>query len=934
MKYAYKEIDGSEISESHFTYNGFGARTSETAQYDSSLTKTTTWTFDGSGNRLTQTHGDTTFTYTHDGLGRIKTIDKGENEIVYYAYIGKNTQSIDYTLANTSQSFDYDAVGRILRCQSTDPDSLPILDFIYTYDNVENRDSVKYNHLTTPVWDKYYYDTLNRLWKAEYGQSSGFSRMVDDGRLTIDDLVLFASAWLETTDYTDFTDFFATEKAEIHKGKNIGVHSRPSVVKEYSAAEIAQIKRRILSILRNVDDPHIAKLVDSITSVTPVAYNPDAALFTLVELGDEVPANYRGETCRDEDGNIIAQIIWDDQDRMVLFAMYPDSGGTILITTGYDTEGNVTSNTLISFDGNGNTLETIDLLAQQQWEAQMAAPTNYELNTMNFSSLEAESWELDAYTMMSSTPGSPTAASETFAYDHLGNRYQHTDKNGFASTYTHNPVNQYESLFVDYGFFSFWFENFVSYDNNGNLQYDADGYSYSYDYRNKLTEIEEVVQFKYDALGRRFYKKDLTTNTETYYFFDDSNRIIAQYVEPQSGTAELDRLFVYGNGLHEVLAMFLPEDEGSQSDVELLYGFFETWLADPNDGRYDDAYDYVDDGFIDLKDWAVMVDREWNLGTPHETQWYYLHDAQGSVMGLVGGRLNRPEDREFYTYDVYGTPSRTSAVGNPFMFHAKFVACASPLIYSRYYRDYKPDLGSWLQFEKLGVIPDDPMALNQFSPHNQYKDGANLYQMLHQNPTNNTDQWGLTSESDKTCCKIKTSTTSYVGAFGTVVPYTQTSCTQETISNTQGASPGQACRCHYKNQPNVEVYNWHEGECKWCDVYYSRTPDFLGFGTRTRGISHALVNVKCEKGKSWSVQVFPREVGLIAFWPHKVEIGVGDYIEQPNYDGGNLVARVSQEVADSWRMALAGQRVTYQFPFRECQQFALRVVNGMSEQCP
>ena len=155
-----------------------------------------------------------------------------------------------------------------------------------------------------------------------------------------------------------------------------------------------------------------------------------------------------------------------------------------------------------------------------------------------------------------------------------------------------------------------------------------------------------------------------------------------------------------------------------------------------------------------------------------------------------------------------------------------------------------------------------------------------------------------------------------------------------TISNFQGVSPGQACRCHYKDLPNVKVYSWHEGECKWCDVYYSRTPDFFGLGTRTPGISHALVNVKCDKGKSWSVQVFPRAVSLIAFWPHKVKISVGEYIEQENYDGGNLVARVSQEVADSWRIALSGQSVMYQFPFRECQQFASRVINAMSEQCP
>ena len=160
LTYASKWIEWDEISESSFTYNGFGARTSETARYDGDFTQTTTWTVDGSGNRLTQTHGQTILAASHDGMGRIKTLDRGNDRIVSYAYMGSRTKSISYPEPDVVQAFGYDALGRVDQMRSTEGVDQTILDFIYTYDDVGNRDTVKYNHLSVPVWDRYYYDTL------------------------------------------------------------------------------------------------------------------------------------------------------------------------------------------------------------------------------------------------------------------------------------------------------------------------------------------------------------------------------------------------------------------------------------------------------------------------------------------------------------------------------------------------------------------------------------------------------------------------------------------------------------------------------------------------------------------------------------------------------------------------------------------------------
>jgi hypothetical protein len=99
--------------------------------------------------------------------------------------------------------------------------------------------------------------------------------------------------------------------------------------------------------------------------------------------------------------------------------------------------------------------------------------------------------------------------------------------------------------------------------------------------------------------------------------------------------------------------MFLPEKSYEPNDVGLLNGFLAAWLCvDPNDDCYDGDYDYNDDDVVDLADWAELVDRPWDLPTPYETRFYYLRDALGSVMGLIGARLGNEDDREFYLYDV------------------------------------------------------------------------------------------------------------------------------------------------------------------------------------------------------------------------------------------------------------------------------------------
>ena len=64
-----------------------------------------------------------------------------------------------------------------------------------------------------------------------------------------------------------------------------------------------------------------------------------------------------------------------------------------------------------------------------------------------------------------------------------------------------------------------------TYDNAGKLTTDKDGYEHEYDYENRILKIEDsnsstVAEFAYDALSRRFEKKDVIdpNNTTRYYY--------------------------------------------------------------------------------------------------------------------------------------------------------------------------------------------------------------------------------------------------------------------------------------------------------------------------------------------------------------------------------------------------------------------------------
>jgi len=89
-----------------------------------------------------------------------------------------------------------------------------------------------------------------------------------------------------------------------------------------------------------------------------------------------------------------------------------------------------------------------------------------------------------------------------------------------------------------------------------NLTTERQGYTYEYDYENRIVKITEgetdITEYSYDALGRRVEKKDCITSTNTgRYYYDKDWRILNDY--DTSATPVMKRRYLYGNYIDEVL---------------------------------------------------------------------------------------------------------------------------------------------------------------------------------------------------------------------------------------------------------------------------------------------------------------------------------------------------------------------------------------------
>jgi RHS repeat-associated protein len=141
---------------------------------------------------------------------------------------------------------------------------------------------------------------------------------------------------------------------------------------------------------------------------------------------------------------------------------------------------------------------------------------------------ETESYSYDGLDRL--TSGSCTSWSHSYSYDKAGNR---TGKDSI--TYTVNSVNEVTDLSDGTSF---------TYDDNGNRIQKTKGtdtWDYTYDYANRLTEVEEndstIGEYMYDGDGKRLQKTE--NSITTTYIYSGINTV---YEENSTGFA----CYIYG----------------------------------------------------------------------------------------------------------------------------------------------------------------------------------------------------------------------------------------------------------------------------------------------------------------------------------------------------------------------------------------------------
>jgi len=221
-----------------------------------------------------------------------------------------------------------------------------------------------------------------------------------------------------------------------------------------------------------------------------------------------------------------------------------------------------------------------------------------------------------------------------FTYDGVGNRLT-ASKNGTSTSYVANNTNAYTSTTTN--------------SNTTNLSYTLDGQltsdgvqTYDYDIDGRLTNVDANIEYKYDALGRR-YQKIVSGVTTTYYYYDD------QLIQENTSTGAT-REHIYLDLL--------------DFRVATIY----------SGGTY---YYHLDilNSVIGLSNAAGSVFER------------YEYDSYGNVQ----------------LYDGSYTPISNSTVDNHFYFTGKELDNESGLYYMRA-RHYHPGLGRFIQRDPLGFF--------------------------------------------------------------------------------------------------------------------------------------------------------------------------------------------------------------------------------------
>ena len=494
---------GVDISQQLFeyTYDAFGRRTVETAK--------------GKG-----TAPDLTTLSQYDGLGRCTQVTDPKNIITRYTFnaLGDQTQVIEDfgQLARTTDSH-YDQLGRLDWQETTDGDSHTERT-TYAYDLMDRRTNITFPDSSHYA---YAYDAAGRTASRTdpRGQVTTYTNnwrgqsltKTVDGTLK-ESFTYYPTGWMKAAWRDTATEAAATNKS----------------------AFTCDTFGQVTSVTQTVDG--VAKTIASQFLASgdrsQLTYPSDlnlALTFTYDNLGQATRIDRNGQQ----------------------LATYLYAGRTLTqrdITTASSPATHVTYN--VGLDAHRRQ-------AQLRNTASVGAASSlldqynytYDANGNRQSAAVTGDVRLDPNTtygydnldrVISADYGSGHGT-ESFNYDLLGNRLSspagYTDRQGRTTAYTHNSVNEYQTVTPSV-------QNPVH--DGGNLTQTENGYRLEYDYENRLVTVRDkdaghttLATYTYDALGHRVKQVKATQTTRYYY---DGETVLAEY----DSTNTLQRYHIHG----------------------------------------------------------------------------------------------------------------------------------------------------------------------------------------------------------------------------------------------------------------------------------------------------------------------------------------------------------------------------------------------------
>jgi RHS repeat-associated protein len=545
-----------------FTYDDRGRLT----EAHDALSHVTQYAYDPAGRVNKITHPDLSFiSYTYDLAGRRTVVTDERNNSTNYVYDGAYRLTSVTDAANHTTTYGYDVMSKL----TSVTDALAKMTN-YDYDDFNRLVKITYPAATTGatrLYESIGYDavgnvtsrtdTAGRVTTSNYDNANRLTSTIDAANKTTSFGYDALSRTTSVTDALNQQYQFAYDalgrQTQITRGGVATSYVYDAVGNrtqrtDYNGAatNYAYDDLNRLTTVTYPDTSTIAYTYDDLSRMGTATNANGAVTFgydnrgrtanvtgvfgQTVSYGYDVAGN---RTSMAIGGSTYASYGYDAVNRLNTIT----DSGLLAVNYGYDSTNKLISRTLPNGIASAYDYDGLNRLTRLRHTTATTTLTDnqYSYDTANrISQLTdlggAHAYSYDSIDRLTSATY-PGTTSESYTYDSVGNR----TASHLSGSYAYQPFNKVTSVGgVTY-----------TYDNNGNLLTEVAGTAttqYAWDYENRLTQVTlpngTVVNYKYDALGRRIQRTTTTGGDERYVYdgqnvvqdLDSSSAVVTSYL--------------------------------------------------------------------------------------------------------------------------------------------------------------------------------------------------------------------------------------------------------------------------------------------------------------------------------------------------------------------------------------------------------------------